>query len=112
MLHNTTVQLCDVMTFDSFPQHTVYMTVAQKIIVWWDKPSSPAFRDLKRKDHGYEFILSNTDVLSEKSKENKRGQKRLQKKGRGTGGREETGKGEEGQHESRKISAIPMALKS
>lgn len=47
------------------------MTVAQKIIVWWDKPSSPAFRDLKRKDHGYESILSNTDIFSEKSKENK-----------------------------------------
>lgn len=47
------------------------MTVAQKIIVWWDKPSSPAFRDLKRKDHGYESIPSNTDILSEKIKENK-----------------------------------------
>lgn len=56
------------------------MTVAQKIIVWWDKPSSPAFRDLKRKDHGYESILSNTDILSEKSKENK-GERRDYRRG-------------------------------
>lgn len=102
------------MTFDSFQQHTAYMTVAQKIIVWWDKPSSPAFRDLKRKDHGYASILSNTDILSEKSKKkkNQRGQKRLQKRWRVTGGREEKEKGEEGQHESRKTSAIPMTLES
>ena len=32
MLHNTTLLLCDIMTFDIFQQHTACMTAAQNII--------------------------------------------------------------------------------